>query len=220
MKISTQCLNGFVEINDLVISSPDDEYACLVGQVLGINPLGSDAHNEETDNDCDDVYVDFINSDYSIRRKTEISAMFSELYGYRMNFGDCPIDDVIMRPNTLIRITGIETGLLEKLLSSRNDAEIFYRGTLFSFTGKSKHSQMAMDDVIAENSSDNTSFKSKVCACGSDIFFGHQIARHDIIVNGANNYQEDKGIYDAEEPYGPYTCVRCGALYEGLEELG
>ena len=30
---------------------------------------------------------------------------------------------------------------------------------------------------------------------------------------------EDRGVYDAEDPYGPFTCAQCGTEYDELEEL-
>lgn len=53
--------------------------------------------------------------------------------------------------------------------------------------------------------------------CGSEEFTAHQKTRHDIIVDGRNNFKEDCGIYDAETPYGPYTCTVCGKEYEDLK---
>lgn len=38
-------------------------------------------------------------------------------------FGDCPIDDTIMSPDTLIRITDINRDLLQAILHSREAAE-------------------------------------------------------------------------------------------------
>ena len=60
----------------------------------------------------------------------------------------------------------------------------------------------------------------KKCRCGNDQFIAHQIARHDIIVNANGNYQKDLGVYDAEDPYGPFTCTKCGSEYNELHDLG
>ena len=65
----------------------------------------------------------------------------------------------------------------------------------------------------------------RVCKkCGCNRFYGHQVVRMDIICtslgferNVHENISED--IYDSETPYGPFTCVKCGAEYEDLEEL-
>lgn len=55
------------------------------------------------------------------------------------------------------------------------------------------------------------------CNCGNDKFFAHQIARHDIIVDEHNNFQENVDIYDSEAPYGPYTCTKCDKEYDELK---
>ena len=54
--------------------------------------------------------------------------------------------------------------------------------------------------------------------CGNNTFSAHQICRHDVIVDGDNSLEEDAGINDIETPYGPYTCCKCRAEYEELEE--
>lgn len=65
----------------------------------------------------------------------------------------------------------------------------------------------------------------KACKCGSHEFYARQVCRLDIIVDESNCFLKDIGpeghtaIYDAETPYGPYTCTECGAEYESLDEL-
>lgn len=54
--------------------------------------------------------------------------------------------------------------------------------------------------------------------CGGEKFFAHQQAYHDILVDGDNQFLEDKGVYESEHPYGPYTCDYCGAEYEELDD--
>jgi len=95
---TTVCVNGELKPGDLVLSTPDEDYACLVGTVLSINKLGTPEHAAETENDADAVHVNFMDADYSERRITEIEEMFSELYGMPKPFGECPIDDTIMVP--------------------------------------------------------------------------------------------------------------------------
>ncbi len=128
--VTTQCVNGALHAGDLVISTPDDDYACLVGRVLQINLLGSPEHDAETENDTDDVHVDFTVSAYSDRRIAEIEEMFSCLYEQNKEFEDCPIDDTIMAPDSLIRITGIDSKLLEYLLDSGFNAACYCYNTL------------------------------------------------------------------------------------------
>ena len=61
--------------------------------------------------------------------------------------------------------------------------------------------------------------------CGNDKFMGYQVCRHDVVVDDQNNYVEeltgdsDADIYDAETPYGPYTCMRCKTPYDTLPTI-
>ncbi len=59
----------------------------------------------------------------------------------------------------------------------------------------------------------------KQCTCGSTKFTAHQICRHDIMVDGDNNFLMDVGIYDSETPYEPYHCARCNKEYKDLADL-
>ena len=62
-----------------------------------------------------------------------------------------------------------------------------------------------------------------ICTCGNDRFIGHQIIRVDVIVGADGSFLEnvtgrlEDSIYDAERPYGPFTCTSCGKEYEELE---
>ena len=61
-----------------------------------------------------------------------------------------------------------------------------------------------------------------ICICGNDRFIGHQIIRADVIVGADGSFQEnvtdrlEDSIYDAEKPYGPFTCPACGREYDEL----
>ena len=127
MDSMTICLNGELKQGDLVLSTPDEDYACLVGTVLAINKVGTPEHDAETENTTDDIHVDFMNSDYSEERIREIEEMFSNLYRTPRTFEECPIDDTIMSPDTLIRITDIRGDLLRSILGSHDAAEALYR---------------------------------------------------------------------------------------------
>ena len=127
MDSMTICLNGELKQGDLVLSTPDEDYACLVGTVLAINKVGTPEHDAETENTTDDIHVDFMNSDYSEERIREIEEMFSNLYRTPRTFEECPIDDTIMSPDTLIRITDIRGDLLRSILGSYDAAEALYR---------------------------------------------------------------------------------------------
>ena len=129
------CLNGVLRVGDLVISTPDDDYACLVETVIEINLLGTPGHDAETDNETDDIHVNFMDAAYSEKRMKEIAKMFSELYGEQKDFHDCPIDDAIMAPECLIRITGIGGDALMKLLACERNAEMFCMGVQAAASG-------------------------------------------------------------------------------------
>jgi len=56
------------------------------------------------------------------------------------------------------------------------------------------------------------------CICGGNSFVARQVCRHDIVVNDSNRFIVVLGqdIYDAEDPYGPYTCLKCEMVYDDL----
>ena len=64
----------------------------------------------------------------------------------------------------------------------------------------------------------------KRCKCGCQQFAAHQIVRMDVVVDPNNDWirnltNDSTCIYDAEEPYGPYSCMKCGAEYASLNDL-
>jgi hypothetical protein len=120
--IKTRAVNDEIQAGDLVIATPDDCHFGLIGRVICINPVGSEAHNQETANETDDVHVDFLDLHYPKKRIKEIEAVFSDLYGEKKPFNEIPLDDVIMAPCCLIRLTGIDEGKLEQLLESGLEA--------------------------------------------------------------------------------------------------
>ena len=169
--VTTQCINGALRVGDLVISTPDNDYSCLVGRVLQINLLGSSEHAEETDNETDDIHVSFVEFDYSKKRIAEIEDMFTELYGNKKLFDECCLDDVIMSPNSLIRITETAECQLKYILNSGYHAAIYCYQILRSLDNHRVH-----DPIIIERVSDVG------CEFFNDtIDFGFKITR---IING------------------------------------
>jgi hypothetical protein len=124
---TVNCVNGKLAVGDLVLSTPEDDYALLVGEVLAINKVGSPEHTDETDNDTDAIHVDFFGPEYTKSRIIEIEEMFSRLYVGAKRFVECPLDDVIMAPDMLINITGISTVKLKAILNSEAEAGAFYK---------------------------------------------------------------------------------------------
>lgn len=124
-------INNKFEIGDLVFSIPQDEYGCLVGKVIEITKLGSPEH--DTENMTDDIHVDFFTPYhllYSDNRKNEIAKEFSELYGEPKKYDELPLDDVIMSPESLVNLNGIDNWTMEKIMSSREQAESYYENYL------------------------------------------------------------------------------------------
>lgn len=56
--------------------------------------------------------------------------------------------------------------------------------------------------------------------CGGQQFLGHQQVRMNVVCDPDGNFfrniQAGSGIYDAENPYGPFTCLRCKKEYATL----
>lgn len=54
------------------------------------------------------------------------------------------------------------------------------------------------------------------CACGSTEFYASQRCYHTVIVDEKNNFIDDHSTDEADEPYGPYTCIKCEKVYEDI----
>lgn len=111
------CKNGELRPGDTVLSTADNDYACLVGTVLSIT-------------EPDRIRVNFMDAAYSENRLQEIEQMLGDLYGRPTTPGIWPpvdIDDVAMTQDTLFRITGIGHEELTKILSSGENAAAFVK---------------------------------------------------------------------------------------------
>jgi hypothetical protein len=102
----------------------------MVGRVLYITKLGTPEHDAESDNDTDDIHVDFMTFDYPDERVQEIEAMLSDLYDEPKSIEDAPLDDAIMAPDMLICITDISCEDLEGILASEDRAAGYYAGIM------------------------------------------------------------------------------------------
>lgn len=97
----TRCLNGMLSVGDTVVSITTEEYGGLIGVVTEIKPVGS--AGRDTENETDDVYVDFENN-YSKRREAEILEYFQDLFeDPERTWEECGLD-VIMAPKMLLKI--------------------------------------------------------------------------------------------------------------------
>lgn len=109
MNNKTICINGVLKVGDTVLSTPTGDYPCLVGVVSAINAVGSEEHDSETENQTDDVHVDFDNR-YTENRQAEILEVFRDLYDdYTKSYDDINWE-VIMAPGELIRLDVTEKG--------------------------------------------------------------------------------------------------------------
>jgi len=125
--VKTKAINGTAHVGDIVISSPEDEYPLLVGVITEIKPLGHP--DRDTENDTDDVYVDFTAFPYSRAREKEIEAVFSELYQNPKLFEDLPLDMAIMDPESLL-VLPQGCNIPDSLLNSEKSAEEFFLNLL------------------------------------------------------------------------------------------
>ena len=56
--------------------------------------------------------------------------------------------------------------------------------------------------------------------CGGESFIAHQVCHMDVLVDEDGCFIDnvENGIYDSARPFGPFTCTRCGAVYDELDE--
>ena len=121
-RTQTFCLNGKLKIGDLVLSVSSSDYPCMVGTVIQICPKGTPEH--DSGNSTDDVFVNFEEA-YSAQRIKKLEKHFAKLYGIAKLFSEIPMDSVIMCPDELLRITGIEDEIYKKILCFESDAQKF-----------------------------------------------------------------------------------------------
>lgn len=127
------CLNGDVKAGDIVITSKDSDFANLIGRVIYITKLGTQEHEDEAQNDTDNIHVDFERFEYSDSRKPELNAMLTDLYNEPKKFDNWGGDDVIMAPDDLVKVTGIDEDVLRKIAESDRDTEIFTDALMLSW---------------------------------------------------------------------------------------
>ena len=51
--------------------------------------------------------------------------------------------------------------------------------------------------------------------CGNDKFYAHQKVLMDVVVDNDLDYISDGEVYEAERPYGPFTCTLCRTEFDG-----
>jgi len=122
---TAKTLFGDVKPGDWVISAGNNDYAYLIGTVKDITKLGTPEHAAETDNDTDNIHVDFTAFDYPPERIKEIEEVFSDLYDEPKIFDELPLDDVIMAPKMLINISNLSHDEITRMGDLRANCESF-----------------------------------------------------------------------------------------------
>lgn len=120
---SAETLSGCVQPGDWVIAAGGNDYRYLLGMVTAIDKHGSPGH--ETENETDDVHVDFTAFDYPTERIAEIEERFALLTGKLKTFSSLPLDDVIMAPKMLIRISHLSKDEITFMGNLRHNCEAF-----------------------------------------------------------------------------------------------
>jgi hypothetical protein len=120
---SANAINGKLYVGDWVIVKPDEEYGCLVGRVMSIDKIGTPKHG--TDNPGDDIHVNLIDADYREYRLMEIAEEIGKLYGVPKRIEELPLDDVIMAPDMLISLAGVDLDRNNEIFASYAKAAEF-----------------------------------------------------------------------------------------------
>ena len=120
---ASKTIYGEVQPGDWVIAAGNNDYQYLIGTVTVIDKSGTPEHG--TENTTDDIHVDFTAFDYPPERVAEIEGYFGELYSEAKAFDELPLDDVIMAPQMLIRITHLGQDEIARLGNLRHNCESF-----------------------------------------------------------------------------------------------
>ena len=115
---TSKTIYGEVQSGDLVIAAGNNDYRYLIGTVTAIDKHG-------TENEADDIHVDFTTFEYPPDRIEEIEEHFSDLYGELKTFEDIPLDDVIMAPKMLIKINHLGHDEITFVGNLRQNCESF-----------------------------------------------------------------------------------------------
>jgi|GEM_PF-384013 len=126
----TSAINGELRAGDTVVSTDVIGFSYLAGVVRAIDKLGSPEHG--TENETDDVHVDFTALEYTPRRVNEIEEAFAKIYGEYKPFDELPLDDVIMPPAALIRTNHLTSVEMDEFLNSGKGAKALCDRILFA----------------------------------------------------------------------------------------
>ena len=120
---SREIIEG-IKAGEWVIVHPDETYGCMVGQVTAVDRLGTPEH-DSTENDTDDIHVNFMALEYSNIRKAEFLEVYQDLDPNADSFDNLPLDDVIMAPDMLISLAGLNYEQIDALSESYKTAKAF-----------------------------------------------------------------------------------------------
>ena len=120
---SSKTLFGEVSPGDWVLSASNNDYSYLIGMVTAIEKHGTPEH--DTDNQTDDIHINFSAFDYPSERISEIEERFSALYGEKKTFDEISLDNVIMAPDMLIRISHLGIDEITRMGNLRANCEAY-----------------------------------------------------------------------------------------------
>ena len=129
---TAQAINGEIKVDDWVIAVPKSGFDGLAGYVTAIHKHGTPEH--DTDNAADDVHVNFIIGGYSEERQSEIEDDFNWQFTVDKTFDELLLDDIILAPDNLIRVTGIAPDIFQRLLDSKEAAETYCNAVIESMS--------------------------------------------------------------------------------------
>ena len=120
---TVKTIYGNVRPGDWVISAGGNDYEYLIGTVTAIDKLGTPEHG--TENETDDIHIDFTAFNYPPERIKEIEERFSVLYYEEYSYDAIPLDDVIMAPKMLISISNLSRDEITRMGNLRLNCEAF-----------------------------------------------------------------------------------------------
>ena len=128
--VTTQAINGEIRRGDYVIAVDNNDYAYLIGEVVEILKHGTPEHADETDNDTDSVHVNFKAFYYPPSQQNDIAEHFNTLSSpcESMIYDELSLDDVIMAPDMLIRITELGEEKINALVDDYDKAKVYCDG--------------------------------------------------------------------------------------------
>jgi len=92
-----------IKLGDWVMAADNNNYGDMIGIVTAIKKHGKPDHR--TNKKTDDIHVDFLPFNYPVKCIPEIEKRFSSIYNEPVQFNELSLDDVIMEPEMLIRLT-------------------------------------------------------------------------------------------------------------------